>query len=187
VSHELRTPLTTLRGNLALLCRQPPIQPQERQDILDDMVDENERLIRLVNDLLALARAEAGQQLLSERVPISPLMRDLCRQARLLDPSRQIVCEPAPDLIVTADPGALKQAMLILMDNAIQHAEGTIAVTVQAVPGSTDPYAAISVQDGGPGIVPDVRSRLFERFTQTAICELTIDKLHIVWYNRPRS
>jgi two-component system OmpR family sensor kinase len=168
VSHELRTPLTTLRGNLALLCRQPPIRPQERQDILDDMVDENERLIRLVNDLLALARAEAGQQLLSERVPISPLIRELCRQARLLDPDREIACEPTPDLIVIADRGALKQVILILLDNAIQHAEGTITVTVQAVPGSTNPYAAISVQDSGPGIVPDVRSRLFERFAPSS-------------------
>ena len=60
VSHELRTPLTTIRGNLALLRRGPSVSAEDREDILTDMVDESKRLIRLVNDLLALAHAESG-------------------------------------------------------------------------------------------------------------------------------
>ena len=66
VSHELRTPLTTLRGNLGLLRREPPIPAEEQADILTDMMDESDRLIRLVNDLLVLARADAGRSLAKE-------------------------------------------------------------------------------------------------------------------------
>ncbi len=60
VSHELRTPLTTIRGNLALLRREPPLPRDEQGEILDDLMGESERLTRLVTDLLTLARADAG-------------------------------------------------------------------------------------------------------------------------------
>jgi signal transduction histidine kinase len=62
-SHELRTPLTTIRGNLGLLQREPPIAPEDRVAAINDMVDETERLMRLVNSLLLLARADAHQPL----------------------------------------------------------------------------------------------------------------------------
>jgi signal transduction histidine kinase len=63
VSHELRTPLTTLRGNLSLLSHQPAVTQEERADIQKDMVDETERMIRLVSALLEQARADsAGAQ-----------------------------------------------------------------------------------------------------------------------------
>ena len=65
VSHELRTPLTTLRASLRLLRRRPP---EEQVDILNDMADESDRLIRLVNDLLKLSRADAGRALAKERI-----------------------------------------------------------------------------------------------------------------------
>jgi signal transduction histidine kinase len=109
VSHELRTPLTTIRGNLALLRREPSIGAEERADVLDDMVDESDRLIRLVNDLLTLARAEAGRQLRSEAVKVKPLIEDVCRQARLLGPDRMITCADLLDAAVVGDQDALKQ------------------------------------------------------------------------------
>jgi signal transduction histidine kinase len=166
VSHELRTPLTTLRGNLALLARQPPVAPEEREDILDDMVGESERLIRLVNDLLALARAEAGRQLVSERVQIAPLIEDVCRQARLLDPERSIVCDPIPDVAVTADRNALRQLLLTLLDNAIVHTEGIIRVGTRLSPDPTGSRLAIYIQDRGPGIDAETTDHLFERFVR---------------------
>ena len=64
-SHELRTPLTTIRGNLGLLKRQPPIEAEDKAAVLNDMVDETDRLIRLTNDLLTLARSDAGRSLRS--------------------------------------------------------------------------------------------------------------------------
>src|SRR5512139_1285340 len=90
VSHELRTPLTTLRGNLGLLRRDPPAPPDEQADILNDMTDESDRLIRLVNDLLLLARADAGRSLAKESVDVSSVLDETCRQARQLAPQRQI-------------------------------------------------------------------------------------------------
>jgi two-component system OmpR family sensor kinase len=166
VSHELRTPLTTLRGNLALLARQPPIAAEEREDILSDMVDESERLIRLVNDLLALARAEAGQQLTSERVAIAPLIEDVCRQARILDPGRSIICDPLLDVSVAADRSALRQLLLTLLDNAILHGEGAIRVATDLSPGPKDSLLAIHIQDRGPGIDAETLTHLFERFAR---------------------
>jgi two-component system OmpR family sensor kinase len=166
VSHELRTPLTTLRGNLALLRRQPPIQEEERQDVLDDMVGESESLILLANDLLALARAEAGRQVLSERVLIAPLVEEICRQARVLAPDREILCAPLPDVAVLADPSALKQVLLVLLDNAILHTEGAVTVTTRLSPGVDECHLAIDICDSGPGIDPETLSSLFVRFTR---------------------
>ena len=169
VSHELRTPLTTIRGNLALLRREPAIGDEEKTDILDDMADESDRLIRLVNDLLALAHAESGRQLQSETVWVKPLVEDVCRQARLLDPDRTITCAPLLDVAVVGDQDALKQVLLILMDNALKHSTGTITVTTTHLDpkGLGDPSGlnvAISIRDAGPGIDPSELPHVFERF-----------------------
>ena len=160
VSHELRTPLTTLRGNLALLRREPSVSIEEKEDILGDMVDESDRLIRLVNDLLTLARAEAGRQLRSEPVQVKPLVEEVVRQTQLLDPGRTIACDFPLDVAVVADQDALKQVLLILMDNALKHTTGPITVT----PAITDGGVAISIRDSGPGIDPEALPLIFERF-----------------------
>lgn len=160
VSHELRTPLTTVRGNLALLARQPPIPPEEREDIMNDVVDETERLIRLVSDLLTLARADAGRKLKSDPVPVRPLVEDVCRQAQVLESSRAITCQGADGAIALADPDALKQVLLTLLDNALVHGKGSIRVAVDG----SDRQIAIRVQDSGPGMSSQLCERLFDRF-----------------------
>jgi two-component system OmpR family sensor kinase len=160
VSHELRTPLTTIRGNLGLLRREPPVSAEERADILDDVTEESDRLIRLVNDLLALAHAESGRELRSEAVQVGPLVEDVCRQARLLDPGRAVICDDVHDVSVLGDQDALRQVLLILMDNALKHTTGTITVAAEAV----DERVAIRVRDAGPGIEPEVLPYIFERF-----------------------
>src|SRR5574340_984170 len=73
-SHELRTPLTTIRGNIELLSHEPPMDAQERVDVLTDTQDEVDRMIRLVHQLLSLARADAGQALQPEPLPLGPLL-----------------------------------------------------------------------------------------------------------------
>jgi two-component system OmpR family sensor kinase len=160
VSHELRTPLTTIRGNLELLRRHPPVSPEDREEVLDDMSSESERLIRLVNDLLRLARADARQSLRAEVIPIEHLIEDVCRQARLLDPQRSISCAAPPDVEALADRDGLKQVLLILVDNALKHTEGP--VVVGAVAG--DGRVRIRVEDAGPGIPPGELPHVFDRF-----------------------
>lgn len=159
VSHELRTPLTTLRGNLGLLRRQPPIPPEEQADILSDMTDESDRLIRLVNDLLVLARADAGRNLASEPVEILPVLEETCRQARALDPARDIRLE-AESLSILGDRDALKQILLIGLDNALKHSSGPVLVTAHR----NGSQAEICVQDFGPGIPPETLEHIFDRF-----------------------
>lgn len=163
-SHELRTPLTTIRGNLGLLGRVPPISAEDRQAVLADMTEEAERMSRLVDDLLTLARADAGRQMQIAPVALAPLLEDLARQARLLAPKRAIDYTPpaAGAALVRADRDALKQIVLILLDNALKHTPpgATIALDATAEAGRV----VIAVRDTGPGIPPDARAHLFERF-----------------------
>jgi signal transduction histidine kinase len=159
VSHELRTPLTTIRGNLALLHRTPPLPADERDDVLTDLEAESDRLIRLVNNLLILARADAGRSLTHEAIPLRSVVEEVCRQARQLDPQREIV-EDLHDINVLGDRDALKQILLILLDNAIKYTTENITITAEAQ-GS---QALISVRDAGAGIPSDILSHIFDRF-----------------------
>lgn len=165
VSHELRTPLTTLSGNLALLRRDPPVGDADRDEILADMSAESDRLIRLVHDLLALARADAqapGHRALEHQECLSagPVIEDVCRQARLLDSDRSIVCDGIPQVEVPCDGTVLRRVLLTLLDNAIRHAQGPIQVSCKV----TDAHVAVSVRDCGPGIPSEDVERIFERF-----------------------
>ncbi|MBN1220718.1 MAG: HAMP domain-containing protein [Anaerolineae bacterium] len=162
-SHELRTPLTTLRGNLGLLQRQPPISTEDRADVLEDMVDETERLMRLVNDLLILARADAKRPLRNESIALKPLVTDITDQVKLLAPHRALVCDPCPEeATITGDEDALKQILLVLLDNALKHTppQATITLTTSV----DDEHVNISVRDNGPGIEPERLPHIFDRF-----------------------
>ncbi len=158
VSHELRTPLTTLRGNLGLLRRTPP--PEEQADIVNDMVYESDRLIRLVNDLLQLARADAGRSLAKEPVDVSSLLDETIRQAHQLDPERSIQLDTSPDLEITGDRDAVKQVLLIVLDNALKHSTGGIYMNGT----HNGSQVEIRVQDFGEGMPPEKLQHVFDRF-----------------------
>ncbi len=161
-SHELRTPLTTIRGNLGLLERQPPISAADRAAVVTDTVEECDRLIRLINHLLVLARADSGLALRQEPIPLRPFIEDLCRQARLLTSDRVIRCDNALEASLLGDRDALKQVLLILLDNAIKYTppRGTITIATTAAEGRV----AIHIRDTGQGIPPAALSHIFERF-----------------------
>ena len=160
VSHELRTPLTTLRGNLGLLRRNPPMPAEEQADILNDMVDESDRLIRLVNNLLLLARADAGRSLAKEPLDMTDVLEETCRQARQLDLHRQILLSAPTELKINGDRDAMKQIMLILLDNALKHSTGNIHVSAE----KQGVQVVIRVQDFGEGISPEKLEYIFYRF-----------------------
>ena len=163
-SHELRTPLTSIRGNLGLLQRKPPIAEVDRVAVLDDLVSESERLSRLVNELLTLARSDAGRGLRQDPVPLDPLVPDLVRRLGVAHPERLLrVGTPVAETVL-GDPDALTQVLVILLDNALKFtpAGGTVSVEVRR----EDRMVAISVRDTGTGIAPEVLPKIFDRFFQ---------------------
>lgn len=161
-SHELRTPLTTIRGNTELLRNDLPMDAQERADILADTKEEIERLIRLVNQLLMLARADAGQSLRRESIPLKPLIEDVCRQTQSLAPRRPITVDAGKEISVLADRDALKQVLLIVLDNARVHTPAHAAIRVATRLDAA--RATITIRDQGPGIAPNLLPHIFERF-----------------------
>jgi signal transduction histidine kinase len=160
VSHELRTPLTTLRGNLGLLLHKPPVPEDVKEDIVTDMVDESDRMIRLVNELLMLAHADAGRSLAKEPIAINPVVEEITRQANFLAQDRKINVQLDHDVDIQGDRDAFKQILLILIDNAIKYSQQDIRVITQI----SDKQLVISVEDQGQGIPEEDLSRVFDRF-----------------------
>jgi signal transduction histidine kinase len=161
-SHELRTPLSVIRSNVEALRRAPVDTPA--REMLDDIEGETERMARLVDQLLLLARTDSGVQEI-ERGPV-----DLAQEAAdAIDPlarvaqARQVELEldvaPAP---LEADATRLRQLVAILVDNAIRHARDTGHVWIQVA--TTPHHATLTVDDDGPGIRPEDRARVFDRF-----------------------
>jgi two-component system, OmpR family, sensor kinase len=158
-SHELRTPLTTIQGNAGLLAQGPPIAEDVRRAAAADIVAESERMARLVDRMLTLARADSGLQLELTPVELRRLVTEVCRQAGAVNPERTIIVE-AVDATVAGDEDALRQLVWILLDNAMRYARSRISVRLEV----TGEWARLMVGDDGPGIAPGDRERVFERF-----------------------
>jgi two-component system OmpR family sensor kinase len=163
-SHELRTPLTSIRGNLGLLQRDPPIADADRAAVLEDLVSESDRLSRLVSDLLTIARGDSGQRLKHEPVTLSPLVDNVVRRLAVLHPDR-IVQEAAGEPVTAlGDADAVMQVLFILLDNALKFTPVEGTVTVLAA--ESGQGVTIEVRDTGPGIAPETLPHIFERFYQ---------------------
>jgi two-component system sensor histidine kinase CiaH len=166
-SHELRTPLTLVRGNAELLLRHPNEEIGDYQDVVQDIVDESDRLGRLVGDLLTLARADAGQlPLTTAPVDLSALAAGLARDFEPVAAAKglSLAADIQPGVTVRGDADRLRQLGVILLDNAVRYtAAGSVAVRV-----ATEGHdAVLTVSDSGPGIAAEHLPHLFERFYRT--------------------
>ncbi|MCB0077013.1 MAG: HAMP domain-containing histidine kinase [Anaerolineales bacterium] len=162
VSHELRTPLTTLRGNIDLAKR--GILGDEAIELLESEVD---RLYRLVNDLLLLARADGGEPLARNVVELDTLVLEVYRQGQLLISASgrplRLRLGHEDQVTIVGDADRLRQLLLNLVDNAIKYtAEGEITLSLWKE--SAKEEARIAVQDTGIGISDEAQANIFRRF-----------------------
>src|SRR5438874_1794277 len=164
-SHELRTPLTAIRsvGEVAL---QTPKSATEYRDVIGSMLEETDRLTRLVDSLLTLSRADAGH-IHVQRTDISLL--GLAQEASSLvevlaeEKQQRISVEGVPTLIVSGDRLILRQALINLIDNAIKYSPAEAEILVRVAAGK-DNQLIVEVVDQGPGVPQEHRSRIFDRF-----------------------
>jgi len=164
-SHELRTPLTTIRGNVGLLLKRDDITADDRVAALNDIAGESERMSRMVQDLLTLARADAGYHLEKAPVDLLPIIQEVSRQAQTVQPSRRIELLDGVPLSLLGNSDALKQLLWILIDNAFKHTHDGGRIQLQLHNGQG--VARLVVADDGPGIPKEDLERVFERFYQS--------------------
>jgi two-component system, OmpR family, sensor kinase len=162
-SHELRTPLALLQTELDLALRRPRSR-EELESALRSAAEETQRLSRLAEDLLLIARADQGPlPIRSEVVAASDLLADAAtrfasRAARL---GREVRTEETA-LLVDADPLRVGQALVNLVDNALTYGEGTVELAAEQRNG----YVELHVRDEGSGFPAEFRARAFDRFSR---------------------
>jgi signal transduction histidine kinase len=168
VSHELRTPLTSIRAFSEILRNNVEMAPAERQQFLDIVVRETERLTRLINEVLDLAKIESGRmewriapndlrELIGDALnSVSQLLKE-----RRIDLHRELPGQPA---IASVDRDRLIQVLINLLSNAAKFTEPGGRVDVRLT--QVKDELAIQVRDSGPGIAPEHLDRVFDKFYQ---------------------
>jgi Na+/proline symporter/nitrogen-specific signal transduction histidine kinase len=169
VTHELRTPLTSIRALAELMLDDPSMETAQRQHFLGIVVTETERLSRLVNQVLDMAKIESGHaEWHTERFDLRTLVRHAADTTAELFRERQVRVElvlPQQEVPVLADADRLTQVVLNLLTNAakfVPQTGGRVVLTV----GVEEGMALVQVQDNGPGVPPDEQALVFEKFRQ---------------------
>lgn len=164
-SHELRTPLTAIRsvGEVGLRTQGTT---EHYREVIESMLEEAGRLTHLVESLLAIARADAGQiQLTKTSITVLSFVQEVGSLLEVLaeEKGQHLLIEGSDTAQVQGDRAILRQVLINLFDNAIKYspAGGRVSVRVLCTTGQT---VAIEVEDSGPGISPEHRDRVFDRF-----------------------
>jgi len=169
VTHELRTPLTSIRAFSEILRDNPALDEEERLRFLNIVIQESERLSRLINQVLDLAKLESGRaEWQVSRIDPGALVEECVETTRQLFRERDVVVEtrvPGDVPAVLADHDRLVQVLLNLLSNAAKFAppvSGRVVVALAAGGGEV----RVSVADNGPGIAPGDHALIFEKFRQ---------------------
>lgn len=168
VSHELRTPVSIISASAEALVDGAMQDPEYATHFLQAIDRNSLRLGALIEDLLRIARLEEGRQPLDLRpVALEHLIMEVTEVLgpRLNDRRHRLVVDIPPEAIVLADPGAVEQVLVNLLENASKYTpeKGTILVRTAPVP-DDEGDLRIEIADDGPGIAEHHRARLFERF-----------------------
>lgn len=162
-SHELRAPLATIQGNLDLLRHYQEIPVAERREVLADLQSETRRMSRLVNDLLSLARADAGDLPNFQEVELDRLVMEVFRSVSLrAEDSLSVAIGRMEPVRVMGDRDRLKQLLVILTDNALAYTPSGGSITLGLV--NLGDVAELVVNDTGIGIGTEELPHIFERF-----------------------
>jgi signal transduction histidine kinase len=165
VSHDLRSPLTSIHGFVRAFLDEA-IPNEHKRHYLTIMEEQTERMIKLVNDLLDMARIEAGQM---EIRPVAFNLSELVRQVvARMEPewvkkqvTVEVLSEEAQDIHVCADPDRIDQVLVNLVQNAVQFSSPKSVVEVMV---KKEAQAVVSVRDDGPGIRQEDIESIWERF-----------------------
>ncbi|MUT66914.1 cell wall metabolism sensor histidine kinase WalK [Paenibacillus sp. NEAU-GSW1] len=164
-SHELRTPLTSIQGFLEVLLRGAADNPEQLKRALGSMQTESRRINKLVEDLLTLAKLDQAPELKLSSVQLDSLLQEMEPQLHILAGSRAVKLELAEPVSAVCQPDQLKQIVLNLFLNAVQHTDeqsGSIEVALRYT--ADRESVQLTIADNGPGIPPEHLPHLFERF-----------------------
>jgi signal transduction histidine kinase len=171
-SHALRTPIATIlaRAEVALRRDRPTV---ELRDALADVATAARDSAVLVNELLVLARLEEGRAAAREEVPLDVLAAELVRllEARAAEAGIALDVEMPPGLAVAGERAMIRELLDALLDNALRYTPRGGRAGIRAVPAPDG--VVLVVWDTGPGILPDERARVFERFHRGRAAEAT--------------
>ena len=166
VSHDLRTPLAAITGAASALLEDPPPAPALARELVGTVIDESERLNRLVRNLLDMTRLESGTlQPKRDWHSLEELVGTAIARVERYAGEPRLVAKVAPELpLVAIDAVLVEQALVNLLENALHHGAGTVEVAARQEGGE----AVLEVCDEGPGFPPEEAERIFEKFHRCA-------------------
>jgi K+-sensing histidine kinase KdpD len=166
VAHDLRTPLTSIKAAGSSLLQSPPQSPAETRELLEIVIEESDRLNHFIEDMIELARLERsapGSEISAE--PMEEIIGAALSRAKLLLAGHHVTVQCAPGLRpVACDSRAVAQVIFALLENASKYSPPGSTISVSAV--GDDVITRVAVEDEGPGVPPEFREKVFEKFVR---------------------
>lgn len=162
-SHELRTPISVIQGYIHLLDRWGKDDPNTLAESIEAIKNETENMKTLVEHLLFLARGDSDNiQLVLENIDISKLLDEIIKETSFIDEKRKFELQCSPHVFLVADRQLLKQALRILLDNALKYSTPSTPIIIRCAIEAE--HFVCSITDQGIGISPENIERIFDRF-----------------------